>query len=291
MSAPCDTVDGAGRFSEAKMPKLMVQGGEIYYEVHGAGPPLLLISGLGGLASYWRPQLPALTDRFQVVIHDHRGTGQSEKSKIRYSVEQMTADAIGLMDGLGIPAAHVLGHSTGGAIGQTLALKHGRRLKSLALFATWCRKDPFFDRAFAVRKETLAKSGPEGYVRASNIALHSPWWVSQNFPQLLKEEALALASFPPAEILTSRIDAICAFDLAGRLKEIKTPTLVLCAKDDYVTPPFMSEEIVRQLPGAQLAWLETGGHVCSKTTPEPFNKLMRSWFIAQQDDTAWSPPG
>jgi aminoacrylate hydrolase len=272
------------------MPKLKVQGGEIYYETHGAGPPLLLISGLGGMASYWRPQLPALTDRFQVVLHDHRGTGQSEKSRIRYSVEQMAADVIGLMDGLGMPAAHVLGHSTGGAIGQLLALKHGRRLKSLVLFATWCRKDPFFDRAFEVRKETLAKSGPEGYVRASNIALHSPWWVSQNFPQLLKEEALALANFPPPEILTSRIDAICAFDVADRLKEVKTPSLVVCAKDDYVTPPYMSEEIARQLPGAELVMLETGGHFCSKTTPEPFNRLIRSWFAAQDDGKPWARP-
>jgi aminoacrylate hydrolase len=272
------------------MPKLTVHGGEIYYEVHGAGPPLLLISGLGGLASYWRPQLPALTDRFQVIVHDHRGTGQSAKSQIRYSVDQMAADVIGLMDGLSIPVAHVLGHSTGGAIGQTLALRHGRRLKSLVLFATWCRKDPFFDRAFEVRKETLAKSGPEGYVRASNIALHSPWWVSRNFAQLLKEEALAIANFPPPEILTSRIDAICAFDVAARLKEVKTPALVVCAKDDYVTPPYMSEDIARELPGAELVLLETGGHVCSKTMPEPFNRLIRSWFVAREDGTAWTRP-
>src|SRR5260221_7100783 len=91
------------------MPKMVVQGGEIYYEVHGAGPPLLLISGLGGMASYWRPQLSALTDRFQVILHDHRGTGQSEKSRIRYSVDQMTTDVVGLMDGLGVRDAHVLG--------------------------------------------------------------------------------------------------------------------------------------------------------------------------------------
>ncbi len=272
------------------MPKLSVQGGEIYYETHGSGPPLLLVSGLGGLASYWRPQLPALVDRFQVILHDHRGTGQSAKSKIRYSVDQMVADVIGLMDGLGIPAAHLLGHSTGGAIGQTIAIKHARRLKSLLLFATWCRKDPFFDRAFAVRKETLEKSGPEGYVRASNIALHSPWWVSQNHQQLLKEEAMAVANFPPPDVLASRIDAICAFDVAARLKEVKAPTLIVCAKDDYVTPPYMSEDIARELPGAELAWLETGGHVCSKTTPEPFNRLIRSWFVAQDEGKSWVRP-
>jgi aminoacrylate hydrolase len=263
------------------MPKLTVQGGEIYYEVHGAGPPLLLISGLGGLASYWRPQLPALTDRFQVVLHDHRGTGQSAKTAIKYSVDQMTTDVVGLMDGLGIPAAHVLGHSTGGAIGQMLALRHARRLKSLILFATWCRRDPFFERSFAVRKDILAHSGAEGYVRASNLVLHPPWWVSQNHAQLLREEALAIAGFPPPEIVASRIDAICAFEVADRLKEVKTPTLIVCAKDDMVTPAYMSEDIARALPGAELAWLDGGGHVCSKTLPDPFNTLIRDWLLAR----------
>ncbi len=263
------------------MPKMVVQGGEIYYEVHGAGPPLLLISGLGGLANYWRPQLPALTDTFQVILHDHRGTGQSAKSAIRYAVDQMTIDVVGLMDGLGIPAAHVVGHSTGGAIGQTMALKHARRLKSLVLFATWCRRDPFFERSFVMRKDVLAKSGPEGYVHASNLMLHPPEWVSRNNALLEREEAAAIAAFPPPEIVASRIDAIRAHDLSGRLKDVKTPTLILCAKDDMVTPAYMSEELARELPSAEVAWLDGGGHVCSKTTPDAFNKVLRDWLLKQ----------
>lgn len=272
------------------MPKLKVNGGEIYYEIHGAGPPLLLISGLGGLASYWRPQLPALTDRFQVILHDHRGTGQSVKSQIRYSVEQMTADVVGLIDGLGIKAAHVVGHSTGGAIGQLLALNHANRLKSLVLFATWGAKDPYFQRCFDMRKAMLASNGPEGYVRASNVTLHAPWWVARNFSQMLREEEQAIASFPPPEIVASRIDAICAFDPGAHVSAIKTPTLIVCAKDDVVTPSYMSEALARHMPDAQLVLLETGGHVCSKTTPELFNKLIRGYLIAQEDGLPWTPP-
>src|SRR5260221_6669430 len=191
--AGLDCYEGRDNEGTGVMPKLTIQGGEIHYEVHGAGPPLLLISGLGGMAAYWRPQLPALTDRFRVITYDHRGTGQSAKSQGRYSVEQMTADAIGLLDGLGIPAAHVVGHSTGGAIGQMIALQHGRRLQSLVLVATWCRKDSFFDRAFEVRKETLANSGPAGYVPASDGVVHSPSGVAPKFSQLLQEEEFALA--------------------------------------------------------------------------------------------------
>ena len=65
------------------MPKAPVADAEIYYETHGRGVPVLLVSGLGGVASYWVPNIPTFAQKFQVVVHDHRGTGQSTRSRIR----------------------------------------------------------------------------------------------------------------------------------------------------------------------------------------------------------------
>ena len=59
------------------MPTVTSGDGEIYYEAHGAGTPIMLVSGLGGTASYWNPNLPAFTKRHQVIVHDHRGIGKS----------------------------------------------------------------------------------------------------------------------------------------------------------------------------------------------------------------------
>ena len=64
-------------------------GGRLYYETHGAGPPLLLVPGLGGLGAFWQPHIVPLAGRFMVVVHDHRGTGQSSLERIDFSVEQM----------------------------------------------------------------------------------------------------------------------------------------------------------------------------------------------------------
>ena len=100
------------------------QTAKIDYEEYGEGPPLMFVSGLGGVGSYWTPQIEAFAKHYRVIIHDHRGTGQSTKSKIRYSLEQMSADTIGLMDVLGVSSAHLVGHSTGGAIAQILCLDH-----------------------------------------------------------------------------------------------------------------------------------------------------------------------
>ena len=112
------------------MPKVTIADAEIYCETYGKGTPVLLVSGLGGVGNYWAPNIPAFSQKYQVVIHDHRGAGQSSRSLIRYSVDQMASDVLALMDKLGIDKAHLVGHSTGGAIGQTVAATHPERLIS-----------------------------------------------------------------------------------------------------------------------------------------------------------------
>lgn len=254
------------------MPKAKLGDAEIYYEEHGSGEPLMLVSGLGGAASYWKPNLPALAARYRVIVHDHRGAGQSTHAKIRYSVDQMTDDVLRLMDHLKIDRAHLLGHSTGGAIGQTLAIKSPERLRKLVLFATWTAADKFFRQLFAARRALLTQVGKEAYVRAGTLFLYPPSWIKANEGLIEDREKLTIAAFPPPEVVASRIDAIVAFDRSSELGRIKTPTLVLCAKDDFITPAYFSEELARKIPGAQLVILPEGGHCASETALEAFNR-------------------
>ena len=76
------------------MAKLKLRdGAELYYETHGSGPPLMLVAGLGGDGRFWESQLPELSQKFTVIVHDHRGTARSTLSRIDYSVAQMADDA------------------------------------------------------------------------------------------------------------------------------------------------------------------------------------------------------
>jgi len=254
--------------------KASIGDGEIYYEEHGNGEPLLLVSGLGGTAAYWKANLPALCAKYRVIVHDHRGAGQSTHSKIKYTVDQMTHDTIRLMDHLKIQSAHVLGHSTGGAIGQTMAIKHPQRLKKLVLFATWTKADFFFRHLFTVRRDVLTKIGPEAYVKTGTLFLYPPWWIQQNAKMVEEREKLFVQHFPPAEVVASRIDAIVAFDRSAELGSIKAPTLVLCAKDDAITPAYFSEELAKRVPGAKLQILPEGGHCASECALEAFNRAV-----------------
>lgn len=262
------------------MPKVTIGDVEIYYEVHGKGTPVLLVPGLGGLGNYWNPNIPAFSQKHQVIIHDHRGTGQSSRSRTKYSVDQMTNDLLAVMDHLKIAQAHLVGHSTGGAIGQTLAAIRPDRLKSLVIYASWTKADPFFRRVFEARRTLLTASGAAAYVRSTPIFLYPDWWVNKNIDLLEEREKIAIPGFPEPEIVASRIDAVVDFDRTADLANMKTPTLVICAKDDILTPPYFTRELACRIPGAELFLLERGGHCASETCTNEFNEAVLG-FIAR----------
>jgi aminoacrylate hydrolase len=253
------------------VPTISIGDADLYYEEAGEGPPLMLVPGLSGQGSFWISQVPAFSRDFRTVIHDHRGTGRSTHSRIAYSVDQMADDTLRLMDRLGIDAAHLVGHSTGGAIGQVIALDHPDRLRSLVLSATWAGPDPFFRRLFESRRQTLIESGVEAYLRASVLVQATPWWVSQNDGFITDLHRVTAAAAAPVEVLVSRIDAILRHDRRQRLLEIRLPTLVIVAQDDMITPRFYSDELAARIPGAKLVVLETGGHFAPAIHSEPYN--------------------
>ncbi len=256
------------------MDFLTLRGGEkLAYEAAGDGPPLLLVSGLGGVASYWAPLVPRFAERFRVVLHDHRGTGQSSHSPIDYSIEQMADDLLQLMDALGIERAHLIGHSTGGAIGQTLGLDRPERIDRLVLSATWTAADAYFRRLFEVRARILRDSGPEAYVRSHALFMNAPWFFRDHAEEIEAGEGPAVAQFAPAEVMLSRIDAILRFDRRAELGRLTAPTLVSCARDDIVTPAYYSEELGQLIPGARVEIAETGGHFYPRAFADDFADL------------------
>ena len=224
-----------------------------------------------------------MCDDFTVIIHDHRGAGQSTHSLIEYSVDQMAADAIKLMDALDIEAAHYCGHSTGGAMGQIIAEDHPGRIKSLVLSATWPGSDAYFRRCFETRKEVLEKLGLASYARASSLVLLPPWWISQNDAAIDEMHKALAVNEPPVEVMISRIEAIMAFDRRDRMGDIKAPTMVVVARDDTVTPIHMSEELAEGVPNAELAVLERGGHFVPVILPDDYNAAVGKFLRAHRD--------
>ena len=120
------------------MPTVKVNDINIYYETHGEGEALVLIMGYGGNSSGWFRQIPGLSQEYGVVAFDNRGTGQSDKPDIPYTMEMMAGDIAGLLEAIGIGAAHIYGVSMGGMLAQEFALRYPGMVISLILGCTTC---------------------------------------------------------------------------------------------------------------------------------------------------------
>ena len=257
------------------MPKFLQRpDGNLAYDVVGDGPPLFLLTGLGGSRGYWANLVTMLAREFTLVLHDHMCTGQSEGQRSEHTVVALANDVLALMDHLGIEKAHFLGHSTGAAIGQILAEDDPGRVLKLVLYAGWAGPDPYFALCFEARKALVQGSGIVAYQRAAPFFLYPPSWISEDARRLDALLAGLIATSPPADVLAARIDMLLSFDRRSRMLDIGAPTLVLCAEDDQLTPMHLSEELAAGIRHAKLSRLSWGGHAASQTCPTNFLKAL-----------------
>jgi len=249
-------------------------------------PSVFLVSGLGGRAVFWDPVIPALTPHFNVITHDHRGTGASTKSEIDYSVPQMAADVLRLIDVLEIDRTLMVGHSTGGAIAQTLALDHSDRLTGIVLSATWAGPDIYFQSLFEMRLALLSNTGPDAYLTDGILRAYPPDFLSDHPDILTSTREQRLAAFPGETIETSRVKAVMAHDLRARVGDIKTPTLVIAAADDQITPAIYSQELSERIAGAQTVLLPRGGHFVPHVATQEYNAAVVSFLNSVAEGSA-----
>lgn len=262
------------------MPKVAIEGGEINYEVAGAGHPLIFVSGLNGVARYWQAQVPVFAKHFKVIAYDQRGTGGSDRVQKSFSVDQMTAELAALMDALKIERAHIVGLSTGGAIGQTLAIEQPQRVAKLVLCSTWTHCDPWFRRLFEARRAMYQQCGPELHAMFHPLFLYPAEYVNSHDDEITEEQKNAPTKSSSVDISVGRINALLAFDRRAGLRGIKAPTLVMTSDNDYITPSYHAEKLAREIPGAKLVIPRGGGHSYSKTNAEEFNRIVLDFLKA-----------
>jgi aminoacrylate hydrolase len=262
------------------MPKVAVAGGEINYEMAGEGEPLIFVSGLNGVARYWQAQVPVFAKHYKVVTYDQRGTGGSDHAQKNFSVDQMTAELAALMDGLKIARAHIVGLSTGGAIGQTLAIEQPQRVAKLVLCSTWTHCDPWFRRLFEARRAMYQQCGPELHAMFHPLFLYPAEYVNSHDDEITEEQKNAPTKSSSVDISVGRINALLAFDRRAGLGGIKAPTLVMTSDNDYITPSYHAQKLAREIPGAKLVIPRGGGHSYSKTNAEEFNRIVLDFLKA-----------
>lgn len=250
-----------------------------------AGPPgvptVLLSPGLGGAAAFWAPQLKALSETFDVLLYDHRGTGRSTRSLTApHSVDAMADDMRIVLDAADVASAHLVGHAAGGLAALALARNAPDRVSSLVVVNGWSRPDPHIARCFEARIALLKNVGARAFVRAQPLFLYPAVWISENTARLESEEDHMVENLPPPEIVLERIAALLRFDIDADLPAIAAPTLVSASADDMLVPVSCSRRLAACLPNATLDIMPWGGHAMSVTDPDRFNAALLKFLRA-----------
>ena len=242
-------------------------------------PTVLLSSGLGGAASYWTPQLPALRERFRVITYDQAGTGRNPQVlPDEYRIADMADEVLAILDASDTASCHFVGHALGGLVGLDLAVRAPGRLQSLTLVNSWARADPHTLRCFEARLTLLQHAGPAAYVRAQPIFLYPATWLAAHEEKMAAEDIHGVAGFQGEATLRKRIGALLRFDATAALPGIAIPTAVIAARDDVLVPATQSERLAAAIPGAVLHMAEWGGHSVNVTDPAWFNAALMEFL-------------
>jgi aminoacrylate hydrolase len=255
------------------------------YDLHGpvdAADTVLLSSGLGGSASFWQPQIPALVQAgYRVIAYDQRGTGRSPGTlPAPYTIAHMAQDVADILDATGTARCHIVGHALGGLVGLQLALDAPARVSSLVLVNAWSKPNPHSARCFDARLALLDAYGPRAYVEAQPIFLYPAAWCATNAARVQAEVEHAFSHFPGDVTMRARIGALRAFDVDARLAGIKVPALVAAAADDVLVPWTCSQILAEGLPFARLECVPHGGHAHSVTDADAFNRSLLAFLAS-----------
>lgn len=257
----------------------------MHFDLHGRqdadAPTIILSSGLGGSASYWAPQLAALSGDYRIVTYDHRGCGRTGgEVPADGGIAAMADDVLEIAEQLGLTRFDFMGHALGGLIGLDLALRKPGMIGKLVLINAWSKADPHSGRCFDVRIELLEKSGVPAFVKAQPLFLYPAVWMPENAERLEAEERHAIDHFQGRTNILRRIAALRAFDVDNRLQDIKTETLVIATRDDLLVPYTRSVRLAEGLSNSQLQLVDFGAHAVNVTAPDAFNAAILRFLRA-----------
>jgi 3-oxoadipate enol-lactonase len=267
------------------MPHAQVNGISLHYESAGQGQPLLLIMGLGGAAVSWDPVFVAeMNKSYQVITYDNRGTGLSDKPNEEYTIALFASDAIGLLDALNIPRAHVFGISMGGMIAQEVAIHYPQRVAALVLGCT----TPGGKHAVQAPPESMkvlqGRPGqtPEEAARAGWTLSFSEEFIRTHKDELEAHLPRVLSQVTPRFAYERHLQATMTLRVYKHLKDITAPTLVVTGRDDVLIPSANSEILAREIPGAKLVMFENAGHGFVTSAREPLLKVTKEFLARHQ---------
>lgn len=235
------------------MPLIDIGNARLNYELEGeeGAPALILSNSLGTTLQMWAPQMPTFLRHFRVLRYDTRGHGNSDVTPGPYSMAQLGADVVALMDRLGIARAHFCGLSMGGMIGMWLGANRPSRIDRLVLSNTAARigtPEMWNARIDKIMNEGMAAIVP---------ALVDRWFSAEFQQRAPKEVDIVRAMLLDNSLAGYAANCVAVRDMDQRdqVARIAVPTLVIAGTYDLASPPEDGKWLSQQIRGAQYAEL------------------------------------
>lgn len=261
------------------MPVANLDKIDIYYEIHGTGQPIVLISGYASDHTYWNALVNMLAKKFQVLVFDNRAVGQTKDGNADFTLDLLAEDTIALINKLNIPQPHIVGHSMGGAIAQIVAKKYSDNVGKLIILNSLAklniRSSLVLENLFNMRKENVAIDllidsalpwlfSAEFLSNQTNVANYKNFLMANPYFQSLHDQA-------------RQLKALQLFDSTNWLHEIKNPALVLSSKEDILSLPSECEQLSKTMRHARFSTLP-GGHSTPIEHPESVCQVVFEFF-------------
>ncbi len=263
------------------MPYCFNRDVKLYYEVHGAGRPLIFFSGLSGGSWSWFMQVPYFKDRYKVIVFDNRGAGRSSKPPGPYSMVDLANDAVSILDHLNFESVYVVGVSMGGMIAQQFALLFPERVRAMVLGCTHCGKSRRVAPSPEVLETLMKNDGlsHEEIIDKNIPLLFNPTFVKDN-PDIIKQYKKASLSAPPQPLdaFNAQLAAIQGFDVCEELTTIPHRVLIFTGTEDILVPPENSRILKELIPDSTLIEFEGAGHAIHIERADEFNRKTDEFF-------------
>jgi pimeloyl-ACP methyl ester carboxylesterase len=266
------------------MPTLSLNDIQLYYEVHGQGPPLVLIAGVGQGRNYWElaDVLPTLTQDFRVISFDNRGIGQSSMPDMPYTVEMMAGDTLALLDQLKVERAHVIGHSLGAMIAFELGLNHPERVGGVVMLSGLYPGPSAVLPTPAATELLLNRQGDPGELARRGIVVATAPGFESKHPDLVEALVqIALNRTQPPVIFLRQLGASQAYLQTDKLIPPATfhqPLCLLHGEADQATSYPNGELIKAKIPQAHLHLIAEAGHMLPIEQPGVWIELVKVFF-------------
>jgi poly(3-hydroxyalkanoate) depolymerase len=268
---------------------VLVDGLRIRVSVHGAGQPLLLISGLGAGLDIWEPLYQVLPG-FETIAFDIPGVGDSPFPSWPLTIPRLARLAAGVVETLGFDRVDVLGVSWGGGLAQAVAHEAPERVRRLVLAATSFGLGAVPGKPWAL----IELANPFRYHRAGQLERFAPMIYGggiEDHPELLGRFADTLRRRPPTALgFLWQLLAAAGWSSLPWLHQIHHPTLVIAGDKDPIVPLVNSRIMAWRIPNARLHVVRGGGHLFLLTHAGEVAPLIADFLLAPDLDPGEEEP-